>query len=179
MTDNISQTDANIINCPQCEEQISAKAIVCKHCGYVLIDVGNDALKTVLIPRPDTDDEVVETYPHGTSRFSPSSVLYISIERVNTPIARFVNDNPIILGREQTTLLARDDINLDPYNARERGVSRRHAQIYAFNGKLFIEDLNSSNGTSLNGEELEPNKPHRLRDGDEIMLGRMMVWVNF
>ncbi|XP_023894623.2 FHA domain-containing protein At4g14490 [Quercus suber] len=47
-------------------------------------------------------------------------------------------------------------------------------------GKWTIRDLDSSNGTLLNGIELEPNTPHDLSDGDLIAIGEFTsILVNF
>ncbi len=48
------------------------------------------------------------------------------------------------------------------------GISRRHARIVNEGGTLFIEDLNSANGTVVNGS---PVAKQRLEDGDKIRLG--------
>jgi Flp pilus assembly CpaF family ATPase len=45
-------------------------------------------------------------------------------------------------------------------------VSRKHAQIVARDGALFIHDLGSTNGTRLNGKLIEGEQP--LRKGDVI-----------
>ena len=37
-----------------------------------------------------------------------------------------------------------------------------------------ITDLNSTNGTSLNGTPLDPNREYPLHEGDEVGLGRAM-----
>ena len=47
-------------------------------------------------------------------------------------------------------------------------VSRIHAGIERRDGKYFLTDLNSTNGTFLNGERLEANEYRQLRSGDEI-----------
>lgn len=47
-------------------------------------------------------------------------------------------------------------------------VSRIHAGIERRDGKYFLEDLNSTNGTFLNGERLEANEYRQLHSGDEI-----------
>jgi pSer/pThr/pTyr-binding forkhead associated (FHA) protein len=46
--------------------------------------------------------------------------------------------------------------------------SRRHFEIGQEHGKYFIADLNSSNGTSLNGEGLIPHQSTALNSGDKI-----------
>ncbi len=48
-------------------------------------------------------------------------------------------------------------------------VSKNHARIFESEGSYFIEDLNSANGTYLNGQELD--NIVELRDGDNIGIG--------
>ena len=48
------------------------------------------------------------------------------------------------------------------------GVSRYHAQLRWDGGQFVLEDLNSKNGTWLNGERL--TAPHPLRHGDVLTL---------
>lgn len=55
-------------------------------------------------------------------------------------------------------------------------LSRQHAEIYAErNGRIYIRDVKSSNGTFVNGQRLSPeNKesdPHELREQDVLELG--------
>ncbi|MBU0985778.1 MAG: FHA domain-containing protein, partial [Proteobacteria bacterium] len=49
-------------------------------------------------------------------------------------------------------------------------VSARHAAIEQKPDGHFIIDLNSTNKTHLNGTVLDPNSPHRLNDGDKIVI---------
>jgi len=175
------QTDT--LTCTNCGEAVSPRAIACKHCGTLLRDVGTSATQTIMISRPKATDELPDdAFQTGTTQLSDRGIIYLSIERVNTPVARYVKNEEVILGRmdkDDTAKLGRKDVNLSPYNGHERGVSRRHARIYRKGDSLYLEDLGSSNGTALNGEALLPGESHKLRDGDEIMLGRMMVWINF
>lgn len=48
-------------------------------------------------------------------------------------------------------------------------VSRRHAQIRRGQGEWLLDDLNSANGTYLNGKRVE--RPVRLKHGDQIRMG--------
>lgn len=50
-------------------------------------------------------------------------------------------------------------------------VSRFHAQLVNVDNKVMLEDLNSGNGSFLNGRQLEKNKPLPLRHNDRIKLG--------
>jgi pSer/pThr/pTyr-binding forkhead associated (FHA) protein len=40
-------------------------------------------------------------------------------------------------------------------------------------------DLDSTNGTYLNGVWMYPNQPRVLRDGDELMLGSLVLRFKF
>jgi diguanylate cyclase (GGDEF)-like protein len=48
-------------------------------------------------------------------------------------------------------------------------VSRRHAEVSRREGKFFVADLNSTNGTYLNDEEIRGEQP--LRTGDLVKVG--------
>ena len=50
--------------------------------------------------------------------------------------------------------------------------SRRHARLIVDAGVVEIEDLNSSNGTLLNGKPVERRM---LRDGDEVRIGKTVI----
>jgi len=50
-------------------------------------------------------------------------------------------------------------------------VSRRHAQISSSGDSLTLEDLGSTNGTSLNGSRLSAGEKRPLGNGDKISLG--------
>ena len=49
-------------------------------------------------------------------------------------------------------------------------LSRKHARIYMAGGQLLIEDLNSHNGTKVNGRLIA--QPYVLHPGDEIHLSK-------
>lgn len=67
------------------------------------------------------------------------------------------------------------DVDLDACD-NEAKVSRRHARIIRKNGIYTIEDLGSTNGTYVNrGRRLIPGTPHRLDDGDEIIVGKTFL----
>lgn len=50
----------------------------------------------------------------------------------------------------------------------ERQVSRYHAKILFENGRYALQDLDSKNGTHLNGEQIFGKVP--LQDGDEVQI---------
>ena len=80
-----------------------------------------------------------------------------------------------MIGREDPVNGAFPEIDLNLYRGEELGVSRRHALIGVENGRLFIEDLGSTNYTHLNQNRLQPNQRYPLNDGDEIRFGWLGV----
>lgn len=85
----------------------------------------------------------------------------------------------IIIGRADPLADFHPDLDLTPYAGQDNGVSRRHAAITQGDKSLYVEDLGSTNGTRINGFQLEANQPYRLRDGDELELGRLRIVVRF
>jgi pSer/pThr/pTyr-binding forkhead associated (FHA) protein len=67
------------------------------------------------------------------------------------------------------------DIDLDQHGGQDAGVGRRHAQLILQGGQVFIEDLDSVNGTVLNRQKIAPRQPQPINDGDEIRLGKMVL----
>src|SRR5436305_9069488 len=69
---------------------------------------------------------------------------------------------PVTIGREEGNLLRLND---------ER-VSRFHAKIQFDNGDVILTDLDSTNGTRINGN---PVQIRRLKPGDRVGLGRSVL----
>lgn len=69
---------------------------------------------------------------------------------------------PAVIGRSS------DHIHLS-----DNSSSRRHAQIRPANGQWILEDLNSSNGTFLNGQRVV--SPTVLKHGDQIKVGGTLL----
>ncbi len=71
---------------------------------------------------------------------------------------------------------ARPEIDLSPFDAFKKGVSRLHASIRVEdNQTVKLVDLGSTNGTWVNGSKIEPHIPVTLHHGDVIALGKLIV----
>lgn len=58
---------------------------------------------------------------------------------------------------------------------KDKSVSRMHAKIYRLDqhsDSLWIQDLNSTNGTFINGRKLMPNEKAELSEDDEVAFGK-------
>lgn len=82
-----------------------------------------------------------------------------------------IDSDVVLVGRASVTDGVYPDLDLAPFDAGNY-VSRRHAFIVRRHGSFVIEDLESTNGTSLNGSQrLVSHAPTPLRHGDEIIFG--------
>ncbi|MDY7035011.1 MAG: FHA domain-containing protein [Thermodesulfobacteriota bacterium] len=56
-------------------------------------------------------------------------------------------------------------------------VSRRHAKISKKEGRLFIEDLQSHNGTRVNGHRINPGEEIEIKEGTSIAVANILIRV--
>lgn len=63
------------------------------------------------------------------------------------------------------------------YILKERGISRLHAKLMEKADGIYLLDLNSTNGTYLNGEAIEAGKDYRIEKGDLIAFAKCEYYV--
>lgn len=97
---------------------------------------------------------------------------------VQTTVGLEVRDR-LLIGRADPLAGFQPELDLTSHGGKENGVSRRHVCITQGDKSLFVEDLGAVNGTRINGFQLESNQLYRLRDGDELELGRLRILVRF
>ena len=73
-----------------------------------------------------------------------------------------LNKEVVTIGR-----LADSDVVLE-----DKGASRRHAQVRTKGGVSTLTDLGSTNGTKLNGQQIQTRT---LEDGDRITIGTTLI----
>lgn len=85
----------------------------------------------------------------------------------------------MIIGRGDPRHGVIADVDLTPYAAHVLGVSRQHASVSVLKDRVVIKDMNSANGTFLNGHVLTPGEDYRLRHGDQLSFGQLHLQVQF
>jgi len=81
------------------------------------------------------------------------------------PFLRSFSQSEVILGRDQAC-----DIKLD-----DESISANHAKLSFHQGQWWLEDLESTNGTTLNGDKLTTATV--VTSGDEIKFGNANIIV--
>ena len=166
-----------MVKCPNCQAKYPENTLFCDECGAYLLE--GDQKKTDPVPvgevtwmkREETSEAPGEqvTAPLGLKLTIPDSG-----RDVEVPLTKEVN-----IGRLDPASASFPEVDLTSDGGLEKGVSRRHAKITRRGNEVFIEDLGSINGTFLNRKKLTPYLPQALKSGDELQLGRLILWVNF
>jgi hypothetical protein len=81
-----------------------------------------------------------------------------------------LGEQPDIMIDKPVFLIGKNDQEVNGY-INQKSVSRIHAKIETEQDDYYIEDLNSTNGTFLNGERLEYRQRVKLSTKDRVMFG--------
>jgi CRP-like cAMP-binding protein len=80
-----------------------------------------------------------------------------------------------LLGRFDSVTGMRPEIDLTGED-QSRNISRRHARLVIKEGKFFVaEEIGTMNGTFLNGKKLANGVLTPIKDGDELILCRLVL----
>ena len=85
------------------------------------------------------------------------------------------NTTTITIGRSDKTRNAIPTVDLSTENAISLGVSRLHAKILFMEGRFWLKDMGSTNGTWLNKHRLAPYEMVAIESGDQIRLGHFIM----
>ncbi len=131
----------------------------------------------VYAPPPATHSpaKTVADWPAATPATSqsnyPTSAPTIRATMPNFALASLAGQSLPVPACERAVTLGRGADNA--IVVADAGVSSRHAQLQWSGGALQFTDLNSTNGSFVNGEKLAPNVARRLQVGDRLRLGKL------
>jgi CheY-like chemotaxis protein/pSer/pThr/pTyr-binding forkhead associated (FHA) protein len=86
---------------------------------------------------------------------------------------------PVSFGRAISTGTLKSHVDLTRYDAANWGVSRVHMALQYEDGRFWVEDQDSVNGTYINGDPIQPHQKVALQNADEIRLGQMRMYIYF
>ena len=140
-------------------------------------DATSGSLTVVDFQLPDTKMLVKPPRARQTGVLGVNSIS-IFVDNSDEPLLLEVT-NQAILGRYVPESTSQPRVDLTPYGAVEKGVSRMHAVIRRTATGLTVQDLSSSNGTWLNSVRLQPYVPAALKPGDRLLLGQILIEIVF
>ncbi|MBN2303132.1 MAG: FHA domain-containing protein [Anaerolineae bacterium] len=166
----VEKSQASVV-CPNCHKVNPPGEAYCYSCGTLLTQPGGTA--DLGHTRPVAAQEEVDTY------FDDHMVLYLQVRGATQMIRVRPREDEMIVGRTAPDAVMLPEIDLTPYSADTKGVSRMHAAIRRQEDTLVLADLGSLNKTYINNQRLHPHEVRVLHNGDEIRFGHLSVRVFF
>lgn len=189
-----------MILCPNCLHKEMVGAIFCSECGAQLVFEEGVPTNTMPVTQMQSSDQTGRDKTQfingdlSTAELSEQAMIGKAgpVPPASTSSAAFalniISANKVlplpesgefILGRVSEGQSMLPDIDLGPYKAYEAGVSRMHAMLTIDGERITIMDMESANGTRLNGTLLSPNISYPLKNGDILTLGKFKIQVIF
>ena len=79
----------------------------------------------------------------------------------------FLENTTTIMGRSRDSHI----------HIKDKSVSRKHLKICRKGKDYFIEDLETSTGTLINGVQIDPSREYKVQAGYRITVGKTLVVV--
>jgi hypothetical protein len=158
-----------MVRCPFCNATFPDNTLFCEECGSFIAPGSQPATGVAA-------DQAAGESDHGHSERSRYRTLVLAIQgggRFELPLSK-----EVVLGRLDASRAIFPDVDLTAEDGLEQGISRRHARITRSENEVFIEDLNSLNGTFLNASRLVSELPYPVKDGDQIQLGKLVMTIH-
>ena len=140
--------------CGFCGQKILAADVFCPFCGAQQTAPGQAA---------------PFVQPKATAR-----LVIMGTNELDSPIFKLEKENNLV-GRRDPMSNIFPEVDLSKFDPQTK-ISRRHARIWRDRESFMVEDLGSSNGTTIinrgnESQKLGKNQPHVLTSGDRIRVG--------
>jgi hypothetical protein len=158
--------------CSNCGKANRAGDLICVSCGQFL-----GAATTINSTRNLEDDE-----DYSEEYYAPNSSVVLLVKNTRSPfrIRPQEFNHEVVIGRSADGTI-KPDVDLVEHKADELGVSRMHISL-TYNAKrhtISATDMDSANGSFINGQRLHPHEVRVLRHGDELRLGKLVLNIYF
>jgi hypothetical protein len=163
-----------MIDCPSCKSQAFVGTFFCMDCGGALVEIPirtSDDQKEYYGPsaQKDLDFDVSELEAlEEDARFGLRAA-------TTGKVISFKGRTNFTLGQAVAGQAVVPDVDLSAFDAEAHGISRIHIELRVEGSTIMVVDLDSSNGTMVNGLPLDPQEPVRLHDGDVLQLGTLQM----
>jgi FHA domain len=161
---------ADLVACPHCGKYNQAQEAICFSCGQ---PIKEDAIVNTR--------KLADNTSNRDSFFGNDSILVLSVRGSNVTfkVRPQKQKHDVVIGRADNSM--KPDIDLTEFSAGTMGVSRMHVTIHfdAQHNTLSVMDMNTMNGTFVNGVRLYPQEVRVLQHGDELRLGQLTMNVHF
>jgi pSer/pThr/pTyr-binding forkhead associated (FHA) protein len=166
-----------MISCKVCNTEDYHGVLFCGECGSQVAFLTGKIVDTLIYPNQaqGLDIDISNTIPKKLLE-SRNFILYYAEgeEILNLP-----DQEEFTIGRFVEGQVITPDVDLNPFDAFDKGISRLHATIRIDDKKnrIHVIDLGSANGSSVNGYEIPAHSEVPLNHGDVLSLGKLNLKV--
>ncbi|MFV9507217.1 MAG: FHA domain-containing protein [Oscillochloridaceae bacterium umkhey_bin13] len=164
--------------CTHCSAQQLDGTIFCTECGASLISNRHNRETTTDLNRVAADGlaNVTELEPRVIDAPLQIGAPMLSLVVLNSGRRiRLDGTQPLLVGRKDNQRNNFPDVDLGLDGGHDAGVSRRHALIAPQGPGFTLKDLDSANGTFINGRRIQPNAIAAIKTGDELKFGTLIL----
>ncbi|RME07683.1 MAG: FHA domain-containing protein [Anaerolineae bacterium] len=167
-----------MLQCPHCHHEEMIGTLYCSQCGAALYETADTAaISTEQWKKELASATPAQPFPQPPPQERDAIAALVLLDQRREAAFFLQNNRSYTVGRGSEGQSVLPDVDLSPYQGYELGVSRMHAMIRLAEGRIYIKDLASSNGTRLNGKYLSPHAEHTLKHGDVLTLGKLKLQV--
>lgn len=160
---------ARVKICSSCQHHNPAEQPFCVSCGFALADVEiSDAAPDQVAPT--LSEPASQPQRAGTWREAPTSDQTSPRPVLKFPWGDIEVAETLFIGRDPEISPLAQQIDQEGFG----WVSRKHAEVYLDDGKLYVRDVGSANGTYVNGTRIA-TQPVALADGDKVAFSQRLV----
>jgi predicted amidophosphoribosyltransferase len=158
--DEAAVPEAEQVKCPVCGANVVPGQRFCASCGAAL----PAAEQAVPAPAP----AAIPAEEPAAPPLAAGPYLEVVDGGAHIPL---VDQPELLIGRTDDISGIYPDVDLTPHGGEEGGVSRRHANLIHAGDSWYVVDLDSTNGTYVNGTEIARGVQVPVQDGDRISFG--------
>jgi pSer/pThr/pTyr-binding forkhead associated (FHA) protein len=138
-----------MIKCPVCHHNEPNGSLFCSECGGEIYDIIPGGVHEVVLEFVDSGEKLKL---NGSREYT--------------------------IGRVSKSQALIPDVDLSRYGAFQKGVSRLHAILKTHPGQCLVMDLESANGTKINGKRVTACVDLPVKDGDTIIFGSFKILLH-
>lgn len=161
-----------MLTCPNCGHQNPAESTTCKKCRRIFANQLSIGRTTTSVSFESIQD--LKYYAVRLILNRNGIVVQSEEDKIAIPLG-----DKIYIGRDIVDGVFKSYIDMSAYGALRFGMSRIHAMLETSSGHFQLMDLGSTNGSTIDGERMEPFRSYPLRDNAEVILGQFPILVQY
>jgi len=166
-----------MISCKVCNNQEYHGVLFCGQCGSQIAFISDKKVDTLVYPTQirGLEMDITDTIPKKLLE----EKIFILYSTERKEVIEIPDQVEFTIGRFVEGQVITPDVDLNQYEAYDKGISRLHATIRVNTKKnsIHVIDLGSANGSSVNGYEIPANSEVPLNHGDVLTLGKFNMKV--